>query len=399
MPLTDTALKNAKPREKSYKLFDAHGLHVLINPTGSKLWRMKYRFAGKEKLLSFGPYPLVALKHAREKRDAARLLLLDGRDPSEERRSQQRHLDLVRQDTFAVVAEEFLAKAEKEGRAIATMKKLRWLIAHTEKHLADRPVTQIEAPEVLRMLRQVEERGTYETARRLKTITGSVFRYAIATGRAQKDPTEALKGALISPAAKPRAAILDRKELGRLLVSIAGMSGQPTTPIALQLLAMMACRPGELRLARWKEFDLEGATWQIPAERMKMRRPHRLPLAPQATSLLSDLHRITGGSELVLPSIRSWKKPISENTLNAGLRRIGYGSDQITAHGFRATFSTFANESGLWSVDAIERSLAHLDANEVRRAYARGDYWDERRRLAAWWAGELSAMKEEAKRQ
>ena len=396
MPLTDTAIRNAKPGDRAYKLFDGGGLHVLVSPSGSRLWRMKYRYRGKEKLLSFGPYPLVGLKLAREKRDRARLMLLDDLDPSEERKLERIRKDRERAVTFGSVAAEYIDKAKREGRSPATMKKLRWLISQTRPQLHNQPIRQIEAPDVLRMLRKVEAGGTYETTRRLRSTIGSVFRYAIATGRATHDPTEALKGALIQPKVRSRSAILDRRELGELLNRIDGFTGQPATKHGLHLLALLAPRPGELRLARWTEFDLDEAVWRVPAERMKMRRPHRVPLAPQAIRQLEELSRHTGSSELLFPSSRNWRKPMSENTLNSALKRLGYSSDRITAHGFRATFSTFANESGLWHPDAVERALAHVEGNDVRRAYVRGEHWDERIRMAAWWAKQLEAMSVEA---
>ncbi|NOD92517.1 integrase arm-type DNA-binding domain-containing protein [Ruegeria sp. HKCCD4884] len=393
MRLTDTAIKNAKPREKDYKLFDGYGLHVLVTRSGSKLWRMKYRYRGREKLLSFGPYPLVTLKHAREKRDEARLMLLEDLDPSEERKRARIEKDREREVTLGAVSQEYLNKLEKEGRAPATMKKLRWLVTLIEPQLADRPLRQIEAQDVLRLLRKVEANGTYETTRRLRSTIGSVFRFAIASGRASSDPTEPLKGALIRPTVKSRSAILDRVELGKLLNAIDGFSGQPTTMHALQLLSLMAPRPGELRQAQWSEFDLDDAVWRVPPERMKMRRPHRVPLAPQTLAGLRELQCHTGDGAFLFPSARNWQKPMSENTLNAALKRMGYGSDRITAHGFRATFSTFANESGLWHVDAVERALAHVEGNEVRRAYVRGEHWSERVEMAKWWADELDAMR------
>lgn len=393
MTLTDTAIRNARSHGKPYKIFDGGGLHLLVNPSGSRLWRLKYRFGGREKLLSFGPYPLVGLKSARAKRDAAKLLLLEDLDPGEERKLARIRAERERAVTFSAVAEEYLDKLRKEGRAAATMKKLTWLVRLASKGLEGRPIRQIEAPDVLKVLRDVEKSGTYETTRRLRSTMGSVFRYAIATGRALQDPTEALKGALIQPKVRSRSAIIDRAELGELLRRVDGFSGQPATKHALQLLALLAPRPGELRLAHWSEFDLEDAVWRVPAERMKMRRPHRVPLPPQAIERLRELEALTGTSELLFPSARSWKRPMSENTMNAALRRMGYTSDKMTAHGFRATFSTLANESGLWHADAVERALAHIEANEVRRAYLRGEHWDERVRMAQWWSNELDAMR------
>jgi len=393
MPLTDTAIRNAKPKDRAYKLFDGNGLHIQVTPSGSRLWRMKYTYRGREKLLSFGPYPLVTLKNAREKRDEARLLLLEDRDPSEEKQLARLKKDRERAITFGSVADEYLDKLEKEDRAPATMKKLRWLIRQTAPDLTDRPLRQVEAPDVLRVLRKVEANGTYETSRRLRSTIGSVFRYAVATGRAEHDPTIALKGALIRPKIRSRSAILDRRTLGELLVHIDGFHGQPTTRIGLQLLALLAPRPGELRLSAWSEFDLDDCIWRVPSERMKMRRPHRVPLPSQAVQLLIELQQFSGTSDYLFPSSRSWKKPLSENTFNAALRRLGYSPDQITAHGFRATFSTFTNECGLWHADAVERALAHVEENEVRRAYVRGEHWEERVKMAQWWADQISEMK------
>jgi integrase len=395
MPLTDTAIRNAKPRDRAYKVFDTGGLYVQITPSGSRLWRMKYRYRGREKLLSFGSYPLVNLKLAREKRDEARLLLLDDLDPSEEKKLARLEKDRERAVTFGSVADEYLDKLEREDRAPATMKKLRWLVSQAVPDLGDRPIRQVEAPDVLRVLRRIEANGTYETTRRLRSTIGSVFRYAVATGRASHDPTEALKGALVRPKVKSRAALIDRMSLGEFLNRLDGFTGQPTTRIGLHLLALLAPRPGELRQARWEEFDLEDAVWRVPAERMKMRRPHRVPLPPQAVELIKELHRFSGSSEYLLPSSRSWHKPMSENTFNAAIRRLGYSSQELSAHGFRASFSTFANESGLWNSDAIERALAHVETNDVRRAYLRGEHWDERVRMAAWWADLLDGFKQE----
>ena len=398
MPLTDTKIRNAAPREKPYKIFDGSGLHIRVTPTGSRQWRMKYRYAGREKLLSFGSYPLVSLKLAREKRDDALRQLLDGNDPSALRRSERLNAERERALTLGLIAQEYIDKLEREGRAPATMKKIRWLLEFAKPSLGGRPIAEIQAPDVLQLLRQVERKGTYETARRLRSTLGAVFRYAIATGRAQTDPTEALKGALIRPQVSSRSALLDQREIGELLHSIDALSGQPTTKHALRLLALLAPRPGELRLASWDEFDLDAATWRVPAERMKMRRPHRVPLPAQAVQELRELARFTGTSDYLFPSSRSWKKPISENTLNAALRRMGYTPDRITAHGFRATFSTFANESGLWHPDAIERALAHVESNDVRRAYVRGEHWDERIKMAAWWADQLDEFQRLARK-
>jgi integrase len=263
----------------------------------------------------------------------------------------------------------------------------------TDPALGHRPVREIAAPEVLDLLRKFEERGVHETANRLRSTIGAVFRFAVATGRAETDPTFALKGALTRPVVSPRSAITEKKALGALLRAVDGFDGQPTTLAALQLMALLAPRPGELRLARWAEFDLDGAVWTIPAEGAKMRREHRVHLPRQAVAILRRLHDLTGGGELVFPSVRSAARPISENTLNAALRRMGYASDEVTSHGFRATFSTIANESGKWNADAIERALAHVENNDVRRTYHRAEYWEERVAMAQWWADLLDELR------
>lgn len=392
MPLSDTAIRNLKPREKPYKVADFDGLFVLVKPSGSRLWQFKYRIGGKEKLLSICPYPETSLAQARAKRDAARSMVANGVDPSEAKQEQKRRSQVQDRVTFAAQAREYLDKIRREGRADMTMRKLEWLLGMAIDDLGERPIAEISAPEVLRCLRKVEARGTHETARRLRSTMGTVFRFAVASGIATTDPTYALRDALVRPKATPRAAIIEPVELGKLLRAIAGYTGQAVTKIALELLALLVPRPGELRQARWSEFDLAAAVWLVPAERMKMRRPHRVPLPDRALTLLKDLKALTGHTEFVLPSLVSVKRVMSENTLNTALRRMGYGAEEMTAHGFRASFSTLANESGLWNPDAIERALAHVEANDVRRAYARGEHWEERVRMAAWWAERLEAL-------
>lgn len=396
MPLSDVAIRNLKSREKPFKATDSHGLYLLINPTGSRLWRFKYRFNGKEKLLALGSYPLVGLKLAREKRDDARLLLVEGYDPSIERKRRKRQEFLEQGISFSDLAAEYLDKLRREGRAAQTLKKLGWIISLTEARLGDMEVKDIETQDILACLRVIEAEGKFETAGRLRSTIGAILRYAIATGRATTDPTQALKGALISPRKKHRSALTDKRELGALMLAIDAYSGEPKTAIGLQLLAILAPRPGELRLSSWDEFDFEEATWRIPAERMKMRLPHRVPLPRQAVGWLEDLARYRQKSDLLFPSTRDWKKAISENTFNQAIRRMGYDKDMVTAHGFRATFSTLANESGKWNPDAIERALAHVEGNDVRRAYARGEHWDERVEMAQWWANELDLYREQA---
>ncbi|PSL20514.1 tyrosine-type recombinase/integrase [Shimia abyssi] len=295
--------------------------------------------------------------------------------------------------TFEKIGEMFLEKQRKEGRTKATLDKTSYHLKLASRDFGRCPITEITAPMILKTLRKVEAKGNYETAHRLRARIGSVFRYAVASGIAETDPTYALRDALIRPTRVHRAAITDPKALGTLMNEIDSFEGQATTRIALKLLAMLAQRPGEIRHAMWPEIDFANRVWTIPAEKMKMRRDHVVPLPTQAIELLDELRRMNGNGDYLFPSLRTWKRPMSENTLNAALRRLGYSGTEMTAHGFRASFSTLANESGLWHPDAIERALAHVDKNEVRRAYARGDHWDERVRLVDWWAGYLDELK------
>jgi len=277
----------------------------------------------------------------------------------------------------------------KEGRSKATLTKLTWLLNDARADFGHMPIADITAPVILKTLKKREKLEHYETARRMRSRIGGVFRYAVASGITDTDPTFALQDALIRPKVTHRAAITDKDALTELLRKIENYSGQPTTVIALKLLIQFATRPGELRHARWDEIDYAAKVWHIPASRMKMRKPHSVPLPDTALALLADLQELTGWGELLFPAQTSSKKPISENTLNQALRRMGFTADQVTSHGFRSTFSTFANESGLWNPDAIEAYCARMDRNAVRRAYNRSLYWDERVRMADWWAGEL----------
>lgn len=393
MPLSDLAIRNAKPQEKPFKLTDGGGLYLLVNPTGSRLWRWKYRFVGKEKILAIGAYPTVTLAKAREARDAARILLAEGVDPSSHKRDARREAALVAANTFSVLADEYLDKMRREGKAKTTVGKVEWLLGLARPELGSRPMTEIRAPDVLSVLQRIEAKGHHETAVRLRATVGAVFRYAIATARAEVDPTQALHGALVRPQVNHRAAVTDEKELGALLRAIDNFTGQVTTKAALQLLAILFSRPGELRMAEWSEFDFAKAIWTIPAHRAKMRREHRIPLPRQAVEILEDVRKSAGNSKFVFPSIRTIIRPLSENTLNAALRRLGYSKDEATSHGFRATATTLLNECGLWNPDAIERQMAHVEKNAVRRAYARGEYWDERVKMMQWWADHLDTLR------
>ncbi|MGB0920490.1 MAG: tyrosine-type recombinase/integrase [Alphaproteobacteria bacterium] len=393
MPLTDRTIKNLKSREKPYKLADGGGLYVMVNPTGSKLWRFAYRFGGKQRTLALGSYPDLSLAAAREARRVARIQLTEGIDPNQVKKAAKRALSVAHANTFEAVAEEYLNKLENEGRAARTVKKNRWLLGLCYGDIGRKPISEITAADVLGVLRVVEKSGRLETARRLRSTMGSVFRYAIATARAENDPTQALKGALTAPTVKHRAAITDSKEMGAMLRAIDSFDGQAGTSAALQLLPLLFPRPGELRGMMWTEIDLAKRVWTISAERMKMRCEHHVPLSTQAVEILRGQQQITGNQVYVFPSVRSVRRCMSENTLTAALRRMGYTKEEVTAHGFRATASSLLNESGLWSENAIERQLAHVDGNPVRRAYARSEYWDERVQMMQWWADALANMK------
>lgn len=394
MPLTDAQIRRLKAPEKEKKLSDSQGLYLLLKPSGGRLWRMAYRYGGKQKALALGQYPHVGLLEARQKRDAAKTLLAKGLDPSHEAKTAKAEAALSNENTFNLIANELLEKMEREGLAETTLKKRRWLLDMARPDLGDRPIKDIAASEILVSLRKVEALGNYETARRLRATIGQVFRFAIATARADNDPTFGLKGALTTPKVVHRAAITDWQRLAGLIRCIWEYEGAYETRTALKLIALLYPRPGELRQAEWSEFDLNKATWTIPALRTKMRREHKKPLPEAAVEILQDLHQLTGNRPIVFPSITSPKRPISENTLNAALRRMGFTKEEMTSHGFRATASTLLNESGKWNPDAIEAELGHVGADEVRRAYHRAAYWEERVKMADWWARQIGHMLE-----
>jgi integrase len=397
MPLTDIAARSAKPREKPYKVADERGLFLLVQPSGGRLWRFKYRFGGKEKKLALGVYPDVGLKQARERRDHARQLLAEGLDPGVERKRQQLSRMAAAENSFDAIGKELIAKMRREGKAEATITKSEWLLSLLKKPIGSLPVAEITPQELLAALRLTEARGRLETARRLKNFAGRVFLYAVATSRATANPAALLVGALTAPIEKHRAAILDPKGVGALLRAIDGYEGQSSTVLALRLAPHVFVRPGELRYAEKLEFDLDQAIWKIPAGKMKMRQPHVVPLSRQAIVIIRQAFSAAGRGAYLFPSARSWQRPISENTINAALRRLGYTSEEMTAHGFRAMASTLLNESGKWSPDAIERALAHKDTDPVRAAYHRGTHWNERVEMAQWWSDHLDALRADSR--
>lgn len=390
--LTQLAITAAKPKATSYKLTDGNGLHLLIKTGGSKLWRFRYQFGGKEKMISFGAYPDVTLAAARTRRDDARKLIADGKDPSQERRGDKLAAVLASKNTFGVVAAEYIEKLTKEGSAPSTVSKNKWMLEDLAASLSKRPVADITAFEILELLKRIEKSGRRDTARRLRGTIGTVFRYAVVTQRATADPTYALRGALLRPDVQHRAAITDEAKLGALMVNIDQYDGWPTLRAALQLLALTMTRPGDVRHMRKSEIVFPKALWRIPAERMKMRRPHDVPLSKQALKVIREMWDVTQGSGLLLPSIRSSIKPLSENAMNSALRRMGYDKTEVTAHGFRSSASTILNERG-FSPDVIEAALAHQDDDDVRRAYNRTTYLPERTKLMQEWADMLDEFR------
>lgn len=396
MALSDTAIRNAKPREKPYKLADGGGLFLQVYPGGGKLWRQKYRVDGREKKLSLGAYPEIGLAEARRRRESAREQLAMGKDPSRERQKDKLRGQVLNACTFSLIASEYRQRRKQDGHrpwAPATAKRCDYLLSLLDNTLGKLPITEIEPADVLAAVRRIERKGNLESASRTMQLASAVFRYAVATARLSSDPTRDLRGALATPKVTHHAAITEPAAVGALLRAIDTYQGFGLTKQALQLAAHVFVRPGELRHAEWAELDLDAAVWAIPAEKMKMRRAHHVPLSRQVLDLFTELRSITGSARWVFPSVRSRARPMSENTINAGLRRLGYATDEMTGHGFRAMASTLLNESGKWSSDAIERALAHGERDKVRAAYHRGAHWKERVDMAQWWSDYLDELR------
>ena len=383
-----------RPMDTPYKKTDEKGLYLLVKPQGSKHWYWKYLYGGKEKKMALGQWPEVSLAKARHARDVGRIKLADGIDPMMERKREKVAIRFGGENSFASVACEYIEhKMVGEERAEATLRKARWFLELLTPAIGNTPIDNVDPQMILAPLKRLEARGNRETAKKCRSFASRVFRYGAATGRCKVDPSAILQGALITPKARHYAAILEPAKLGELLRAIDDFDGGFTTKLALQITPHLYVRPGELRHAEWPEFDFAKAQWTIPAGKMKARRTHVVPLSRQALVLLEQLKARYDGKGYVFPSSYTWKRPMSENTVNASLRRMGFGRDEVTAHGFRSTASTFLNESGKWHPDAIERALAHGDSNAVRGAYNRGTYWDERVRMAQWWSDYLDALK------
>jgi len=388
--LTNTAVFSAKARAKPYKMFDGEGLLLFVTPSGSKLWRLKYRFGGKEKLLTLGRYPAISLADARALKFEARKLLAQGIDPGAAKQASKEKA-VEEALTFGAVTEEWFAKRQS-ALAPATIRNIRYRLDNfLLPALGKTPIKTIMPRQILEPLRKVEDMVPH-TARRSLQICGQIFRYAVASGYVDSDPTRDLRGALATETVTHQASITEPKAVGALLRAIWDYDGRPVTALALRLLSLVFVRPGELRHAEWSEFDPDTAEWRIPAARMKMRQQHIVPLSKQALTVLDELRPFTGKGKLLFPSERSVLRPMSENTLNAALRRMGYAKEEMCSHGFRSMASTLLNEQG-WNRDAIERQLAHSERNSVRAAYNYAELLPERRKMMQAYADYLDGLR------
>lgn len=386
--LTDTRVKTAKPQEKLYKLTDERGLHLAVYPTGSKLWQMRYRFDGKEKTASLGSYPEVSLAQARERRDQMRRLVAIEIDPVQAQRQAKVAKKVAQENSFEAVARTWFDgwKAARSARHVDSV--IRRLEADVFPAIGKRPIAEIQAPELVAMMKAIEKRGALDIAKRCYQMTGQVFRYAIAHGLAQRNPASDVKpGDVLASRRKENYARIDSKELPDLLRKIEGYQGTPATRIAIKLLALTFVRTSELIEARWAEFDLQAGQWRIPAERMKMRTPHIVPLSLQAVQILQILHGVTGHSTLLFPGQRDHAKPISNNTILKALERMGF-KGRMTGHGFRGLASTILHEHEFDHAH-IELQLAHQERNAVSAAYNHATYLKQRKELMQWWADYL----------
>ncbi|MBR8070068.1 integrase arm-type DNA-binding domain-containing protein [Burkholderia cenocepacia] len=400
MPLTDTTIRNTKPAEKPVKLFDGGGLFLLVTPAGQRYWRLKYRAAGKEKLLALGVYPEVTLATARRKRDEAREKLAAGIDPSEAKKAEKRTVRLNAENSFEAVAREWHAKyaltwSESHGSRI-----LRRLEVDAFPWIGGKPIADLAPPDVLDALRRVEKRGALETAHRLHANISQVCRYAVATGRAQRDVTADLRGALPPVQQEHMAALTDPKQVAELLRAIDGYQGTFPVICALRLAPLLFQRPGELRAAEWAELDLDARIWEIPSDRMKRTKQgkasggaHIVPLSSQAVAVLRELHALTGNGRFLFPSVRTKDRPMSDNTINGALRRLGYDGDTMTGHGFRAMARTILDEVLGLPAAIIEAQLAHAVKDPLGRAYNRTAHLPQRREMMQQWADYLDRLK------
>ncbi len=395
MPLNEMKVRNAKPKERFYKLTDSDGLYLHVTEKGGKLWRFRYRFGGKEKLLALGSYPEISLLDARHRRDEARKQIAHGIDPGALRKA-QKQAKIEETETFEVITREWHTKFTPTWTPGYADKLLSALMRDLFPWIGSRPIKDIKAPELLAVLRRIEGRAL-ETAHRMRGLLGQIFRYAVATGRAERDPAADLRGALPQPKERHYPAIVDPKEVAPLLMAIDGYKGDFITKCALRLAPMLFCRPGELRQAEWSEINLDESVWNIPAEKMKMKQTHIVPLSRQAVAILTDLKPLTGTSRYVFPSLRTSKRPMSNNTVNAALRRMGYDKDTMTGHGFRAMARTILDEVLQVNPNVIEAQLAHKVPDRLGTAYNRTIHLAGRRQAMQLWADYLDGLKQGAK--
>lgn len=394
MPLTALAPRNAAPRAKPYKLTDGQGLYLLVKPNGSRLWRLAYRFGGAQKTLAIGAFPDVGLAEAREARFEARRKLAAGIDPSAEKKKERLAAQVAAANSFGVLAEEWLEKRKKEGLADQTMYRDRHILVTYAEPLWHRPVADIKPSEILAEIRTMEKRGAYDLAHRFRSLVSRVFRYAIATERADNDPAAALDGALVAHQVKHHPGLTDPLKVGGLMRAIEGYDGHPSTRLGLRFLAHAFPRTIEMRFAEKAEFDLPGAVWRIPGRKMKMKRDHIVPLSRQSVAIVTEMLGMGMRGPYLFPAARNIHSTMSDNTINGALRRLGYSGDVHVGHGFRTTASTTLNESGLFHEDWIERQLAHVEGNKVRRAYNAALHLPERTRMMQWYSDWLDGQRD-----
>jgi integrase len=391
MPLTDVKIRNAEVKDSPYRMGDEKGLYVLVKQAG-KYFRLDYRFAGNRLTLALGVYPETSLKEARDKRDEARKLISNGLDPVQVKKAKKLELVAEGNNTFKAVAVEWHEKLKTKWSASHADRKWHYLDKDVFPTFGNTPIKNISAREVLTLLEKIQARGAIDVGHRVKGLCGEVFRYGIHTDRCDRDPTQDLKGVLVPKKNKHMATITAPEKVGELLRAIDGYQGDFTTQCALSLAPYVMLRPGEIRHAEWAEVSFDKKQWKIPADKMKMSRPHIIPLSNQVIAILKTIEPVTGQGKYIFPSLRSTNRPMSENTLNAALRRLGFTKEEMTSHGFRSMASTLLHENGFKS-DVIEIQLAHAERNKIKAAYNHAEYLAERTGMMQWWADYLNGLR------
>ncbi len=393
MPLTDTAAKQAKPKDKTYKLSDERGMFLQVTPKGQKYWRLKYRYAGKEKLMALGVYPETSLKEARELRDNARALIRQNIDPVAERQAQKAHREFEGKNSFSAIAMYWFEKEQPHWSESHAKRVKRAIEKDLIPTLGNKGIATITPPELLQTLRKIESRGAIETAHRAKQIAGKIFRYGVATGLCERDISHDISDALAKPIKSHLAAITDPKEVGKLLVAIDSYQGTPVVRAALQISPILLSRPGEIRHMEWSEINWEEQRWEIPASKMKLKQPHVVPLPQQALEILETLRPLTGHGRYVFPSARSSTRPLSDNATRTALRTLGFDNETMTPHGFRAMGRTILDEVLGYRIDWIEHQLAHAVKDTNGRAYNRTSHLPQRAEMLQHWADYLDELR------